>query len=609
LKCGGWDHSSIFNNLTSLPALPSGLTHLDCRYSTLTNLPALPSGLKMLKCDGNPLTSLPALPSGLDSLECRYNTLTNLPALPSGLTYLNCNNNQLTSLPALPSALAVLWSHNNPNLSCLPNLPNGLTVLGASNTRITCLPNKPAGITWITLPICTDPSKVCNGYAILTGKVYLDANNNNQYDSNEKILPNFILSPQPTNANNSQFLSTSTGYSFWVDSLARGISLVNPYPQAFTVPVSSYSFTPTQGQTLVYNFAVQGNPNYNELESVVAPFVARPGFTSGIVGTVRNVGVTNPTSTVVMRIPTGWVIDSLKPAGGVVRGDSVTWNLTTPFGFFEARQFFVWATLSRTTQLGSTYCVTLSARNQQGIIGARSTKTDCGIVVGSYDPNDKLVKPEQMPPSYNPENELVYTIRFQNTGTYYDENVMILDTISSLLRLETFRLLNKSHNCEVKFKPGRIIEFQFNNIKLPETSRNEPASHGFVQFAMKPVANLPLNTSIGNKGYIYFDFNDPIITNTARTNVSVLGIEVSPEMRLSIAPNPATETCRVEFDTRGKLGTLTLTDALGRTVKSVELQGSGQHDFSVADMPAGLYYLRVNTEGQVLASGKLVVEK
>jgi uncharacterized repeat protein (TIGR01451 family) len=461
------------------------------------------------------------------------------------------------------------------------------------------------------LPICTDPAKVCNGYASLTGKVYLDANNNNQYDNNEKILPNFILSPQPTNSLNSQFLSTSTGYSFWVDPLARGLNIINPYPQAFTVPVSSYSFTPTQGQTLVYNFGVRiANPNYNELESVVAPFIARPGFTSGIVGTVRNVGSTKPTTTVVMRIPTGWAIDSLKPAGGLVRGDSVTWNTTTSFDFFEARQFFVWAKLPQTTPLRTPYCVTLSARNQQGgVIGTRSVKTDCGIVVGSYDPNDKLVKPEQMPPSYNPENELVYTIRFQNTGTYYAENVMILDTISSLLRLETFRLLNKSHNCEVNFKPGRIIEFMFDKIMLPETSRNEPASHGFVQFAMKPVANLPLNTSIGNKGYIYFDFNDPIITNTARTNVSVLGIEVSPEMRLSIAPNPATESCRVEFDTRGKLGTLTLTDALGRTVKSVELQGSGHHDFSVADMPAGLYYLRVNTEGQLLATGKLVIEK
>ena len=78
---------------------------------------------------------------------------------------------------------------------------------------------------------------------------------------------------------------------------------------------------------------------------------------------------------------------------------------------------------------------------------------------------------------------------------------------------------------------------------------------------------------------------------------------------IALIPNPATETCRVEFDTRGKLGTLTLTDALGRTVKSVELQGNGQHDFSVADMPSGVYYLRVNAEGKLLASGKLVVEK
>jgi hypothetical protein len=41
----------------------------------------------------------------------------------------------------------------------------------------------------------------------------------------------------------------------------------------------------------------------------------------------------------------------------------------------------------------------------------------------------------------------------------------------------------------------------------------------------------------------------------------------------------------------------------------VALQGSGHHDFSVADMPAGLYYLRINAEGKLLASGKLVVEK
>lgn len=89
----------------------------------------------------------------------------------------------------------------------------------------------------------------------------------------------------------------------------------------------------------------------------------------------------------------------------------------------------------------------------------------------------------------------------------------------------------------------------------------------------------------------------------------VLGIEVNSEMQLIVSPNPATENCQVDYDTQGKQGALTLTDALGRTVKSVELHGSSQHEFSVADMPTGLYYLRVKIEGQTLATSKLVIQK
>lgn len=89
-----------------------------------------------------------------------------------------------------------------------------------------------------------------------------------------------------------------------------------------------------------------------------------------------------------------------------------------------------------------------------------------------------------------------------------------------------------------------------------------------------------------------------------------LGIEATPpQISLTVAPNPANETCRVEYDTRGKLSTLTLTDALGRVVKSVELENKGQHELSVADVPAGLYYLHVNTAGKISATGKLLIEK
>jgi hypothetical protein len=95
----------------------------------------------------------------------------------------------------------------------------------------------------------------------------------------------------------------------------------------------------------------------------------------------------------------------------------------------------------------------------------------------------------------------------------------------------------------------------------------------------------------------------------AASSPCVLGIEEGQETSLLVSPNPVTENCWVNYNTEGKQGTLILTDALGRGIKSVELQGSGKYELSVLNMPTGLYYLRVNVEGQILATGKIVVNK
>lgn len=99
--------------------------------------------LLYLDCPGNQLTALPALPSGLITLECAFNKLTALPALPNSLRHLNCSNreygkggpsapddpgnvNQLVSLPALPPGLETLYCAKN-KLTSLPTLPTSLT--------------------------------------------------------------------------------------------------------------------------------------------------------------------------------------------------------------------------------------------------------------------------------------------------------------------------------------------------------------------------------------------------------------------------------------------------------------------------------------------------
>ena len=90
-----------------------GLVFLNCSYNQLTSLPALPSGLKQLNCHYNQLTSLPALPSSLEELYCPCNQLTSLPTLPSGLKYLYCYDNQLTGIDASGSELRDFVCTNN----------------------------------------------------------------------------------------------------------------------------------------------------------------------------------------------------------------------------------------------------------------------------------------------------------------------------------------------------------------------------------------------------------------------------------------------------------------------------------------------------------------
>jgi len=84
-------------NIASLAGLEhfqgTGIKELACGYNQLTSLPQLPSGLEVLECNNNQLEVLPALPNTLTNLECYENRLTTLPDLPSGLRLLKCHLN------------------------------------------------------------------------------------------------------------------------------------------------------------------------------------------------------------------------------------------------------------------------------------------------------------------------------------------------------------------------------------------------------------------------------------------------------------------------------------------------------------------------------------
>jgi uncharacterized repeat protein (TIGR01451 family) len=229
---------------------------------------------------------------------------------------------------------------------------------------------------------------------------------------------------------------------------------------------------------------------------------------------------------------------------------------------------------------------------------ANNVDVDGDIVVGSYDPNDKraITSSRASDELYfiNEDEWIDYTIRFQNTGTFLAEFVVITDTIPEELDMLSFEQGVASHPFTVSFKPGRVIEWRFDGIMLPDSTSDEPGSHGLVKFRMKPVLPLLPGTIIENIANIYFDFNEPVITEP-----SVLVAEFSTAMTdvqgptLLLAPVPMQHTLSVTAP--APMRTLRVIAVDGRVVLRSS-PGTQTYELYVAQLDAGPYVIIAELE-------------
>jgi hypothetical protein len=144
----------------------------------------------------------------------------------------------------------------------------------------------------------------------------------------------------------------------------------------------------------------------------------------------------------------------------------------------------------------------------------------CGVILDSYDPNDKQVWPSGiLDGNYIPEDsDLTYLIRFQNTGTDTAYRIVVSDTLDANLDMAAFEQGAVSHPYRLELNPGEdgqgtVLNWVFEDIYLVDSTTDEPKSHGFINFRIAPYPKTPKRTVIKNKAAIYFDFNSAIITN------------------------------------------------------------------------------------------------
>jgi len=523
------------NNLNVLPGLPEGLIELGARNIHLQQMPALPSSLTTLSVASNPeLESLPAvLPPGLVSFACYGSNLHELPALPSTLRELNCSYNNITEIPPLPDSMRILDVSGNPALHCLPPLkklygvPGTNPYLSIANTAITCLPNiiaHPGSFVWDNLPLCGIFSgNGCNVSWNIAGSVFNDVSENCLSDQSEPRMHNIKLQLFENDILQQQVFSTASGwYSF------------NTEPGNFAVSVDTVGLPFTIDCT-ADNPALSNITTVDSLDfSVDLAMRCKPGVDAAIFGAAVTSGLLFPAQESTISVYSGEFSElfgtnctPLTPAtlkvyfvgpvtlsgmsgNGTASGDTVTW-IIDDLSLSNFNLHFITDTsatsddevcLHSEIMLGSGSDYNLT--NNAGIM--------CFPVVNSYDPNVKEVYPEKID---HPGDWHTYTIHFQNTGTAPAIHILVKDTLDQNLDWSSFQRVAASHDNLTQVLNNGIVHFNFPNIYLADSTSDEPNSHGWIQYRIKTNAELISQTIIHNTAAIYFDFNEPIITNDA----------------------------------------------------------------------------------------------
>ncbi len=443
-------------------------------------------------------------------------------------------------------------------------------------------------------------------YNIINGEVFADLNANNISDPGEPPAVYRKITESPTG--NFTFTNDEGKYALAV--VDSGIYQVFPEPIPYftasptsrTIPFNDLFLTSSQN-----NFALQPTSVINDLCVHVTPTTPfRSGFNASYVVEYTNQGTTTLNATVVFypHNSLSFVSASITPTQQFP--DSLVFSVGT-LAPFATGQILLTFNINQGLPIG-----TLINSGAMILPVSGDANPNCNLhywevlTTGSFDPNDILVNRHII---YDTEMAspplLEYIIRFQNTGNDTAFFVRIdNDFPPSRLDLSNLEIIGASHPCDIRYQSyDSTLFFQFNNILLPDSNTNEPMSHGFVKYRARPLTSLTVGDTIGNRANIYFDYNPPVTTNTAVTEIvqfnSVESFDDSES--ISIFPNPAKETvsiaCRLSHKSDVQIQLFNL---LGESLfyDRVFLEpGTHQLSIPVVHLPKGAYLITLTTNG------------
>lgn len=456
-----------------------------------------------------------------------------------------------------------------------------------------------------------------NSCGNIGGNVYLDNNSNCTFDAGDSPLSyvwvnissgGSVVSSAYTDINGAYNFNLPTGATY-------DISINGVYNSWYN---NQYNvLCPNSGSINVSSVPSAGNDFYLtcplgfDLTGNIYGWGFRPGLVNYINAYVYDYYCSSPSGTVYV------ILDPLltplpdSSSNYTISGDTLIWNFTGGTTYWNYNYFFANVLVSPNAQIGDSICLTMIIEPIAGdSVPSNNIITACFPVVNSWDPNDKRAMPFGVGANHaiRPEQRLDYTIRFQNTGTASAINVFILDTIDSNLDMNTLEFTGSSHAVVPQILNGGIVKFQFDNINLPDSNSNEAGSHGFVSYKISPKTTVVNGAVIENTAGIYFDFNQPVITNTTFHTIDqflAVNENVSDANSISVYPNPASK--QFTISSKDIIEKVEMFDVSGQLVMKLNAD-ENKITFNSTSLSAGTYFIKTTTANSISHSRVIIVQ-
>ena len=139
-----------------------------------------------------------------------------------------------------------------------------------------------------------------------------------------------------------------------------------------------------------------------------------------------------------------------------------------------------------------------------------------------------------------------------------------------------------------------------------DSFKNEALSHGFIKFSIALDSSIAVGDIVQNQAFIYFDFNDAVITNNVVSTIttgSVSNSEITT-LQLMMSPNPTENIIYLmNKDISTETVKVSIFNSIGKCIHNQKISESKSIDLS--SYPSGIYLVSIKSKDKIY-SGKVV---